>query len=568
MRKKYTTGFSLTRSVVHLLCLNVIICEPRGFRARQETRKCEKISIPLCQEVGYNLTFMPNEYGQKNQVEAGRIIREFWPLVLINCSNYLKNFVCSIYVPMCDPLFNKEVVPCRSFCEDVRDSCEPVMLRNGYNWPDHLKCSKFPTSEENSVCMKPDSDPPKPSVKTNKNTYPNTEKNMTPKEKSTLVIQPKEVFQGTDFSSTECGCLCKYPFVGVNTSSTTDLLPPCVLPCGQYFFTNTQNTFMKFWLGLWSILSFITTAITLLTFVIDRTRFAFIERPIILISFCYFVVSFGYIMRLIYGYKAIACNDHTGFMHYAATGPVSCTAVFILTYFFTNVSWIWWVVLSINWFLSSGLKWSNDTISSYSQYFHFVAWLIPTIQTMAILAMSAIDGDPVSGLCSVGNHDSNTLTIFVIGPLLIYTMLSLSFFIAGIMAKLKIDNITQNDARNSLKPRRFLSRVGLFTFILFVPAVSLLGCYFYEHSNKEIWEKSVNCECIQGKKRPIFYAFLLKYLMSLVVGVIIGLWILNTTTLKAWGSFFKKPCTSKNTLVKEKISFLTSNNSKKTGVAL
>lgn len=542
--------------LIHLLSLNLIFCEPRGIRGRYETRKCEKLSITMCEKVGYNLTFMPNKYGHVNQIDAGQIIRQFAPLVAINCSPLLAHFVCSLYAPMCDPVYNKDIVPCQSLCENIRNSCEKFMKQNGYIWPDNLICSQFPTREQDPICMKPDSDFSEPSIPTHSN--------LPDKNKITPIIQTKDTFKIRDFSG--CGCLCKYPFVGVNSSSNTDLVPPCVLPCGQYFFSNTQNIFMKFWLSLWSILSLITTAVTLLTFFIDRTKFKFVEQPIILISFCYFIVSFGYIIRLIYGFKAIACNDHTGFLHYAATGPASCTAVFILTYFFTNVSWIWWVVLSINWFLSSGLKWTNGTISSYSQYFHFVAWLIPTIQTMAILAMSAIDGDPVSGLCTVGNHDSNTLTIFVIGPLLIYTMLSLSFFIAGAVAKLRIEQTIRNEAKNNLKTARFLSRVGMFTFILFVPAVSLLGCYFYEHSYKEIWEKSANCDCMPIKKQPIFYIFLFKYLMSLVTGIAIGLGTLNSDALSAWRSFFKRHCKITKSLAQKNGQLIPSNS--KNGVAI
>ena len=66
------------------------------------------------------------------------------------------------------------------------------------------------------------------------------------------------------------------------------------------------------------------------------------------------------------------------------TGPAPCTAVFMFTYFFGSVAWIWWVVLCVTWFLSAGLRWTHEAISTHAPHFHFVAWLVPTVQTMAI----------------------------------------------------------------------------------------------------------------------------------------------------------------------------------------
>ncbi len=48
---------------------------------------------------------------------------------------------------------------------------------------------------------------------------------------------------------------------------------------------------------------------------------------------------------------------------------------------------IWWVVLTLTWFLAAGLKWGHEAIESNSQYFHLAAWAVPTIKTIAILAM-------------------------------------------------------------------------------------------------------------------------------------------------------------------------------------
>jgi len=545
----------LSRRIILVLVLLTFVSSYRG-RARYKQKQCQKITIPLCKEVGYNLTYMPNRFGHKTQFDAGLIIHQFSPLVLINCSALLTHFVCSLYAPMCDPVFYKDVEPCRSFCEDVRDSCEPVMKSNGFSWPEHLKCSNFPTRSENNICMKPEeTKPPKITPKTtttkdvldNKVTVKTTKKTPVKVKTDIQVITPDINGRVLPvWGDSGCGCTCQYPFIYPNRSQRIgEEIPPCALPCKQYFFKENQMNFITFWLGLWSVLAFVSTLSVILTFIIDRHRFIYTERPMVFIAFCYFFVSLGYIIRLIYGHESIACNMQTKLIRYSATGPAQCTAVFILTYFFTNVAWVWWVVLSMNWFLSSGLKWTASAISSYSQYFHFIAWLIPTVQTMAILAMAAIDGDPVSGLCYVGNHDNNTLTIFIIAPLLIYSMLSLSFFTAGVIA------LCQSKKQNGV-----VSKLGVFTFVIFIPAIVLLFCYFYEHNNKESWEKSTNCPCIKDKQKPYFYVYLLKYSMSLILGLVTGFWILDGQTLDSWKLFFKRLCVSST----KRSSFNAENN--------
>ena len=548
-------------ALITLFCWVILVDSIGRGRSRPKAKKCERITIPLCKDVGYNETYMPNKFGQESQFQAGLIIHQFWPLISINCSPLLKHFVCSLYAPMCDPIYFKEIVPCRSFCENVRDSCSGILKNNGFGWPVHLKCDQFPTRKENSICMKPGNGP----LPTNTTNIPTESPNTKPTK--TNIVQPSIIYPDNGnqphVGKRGCGCMCKAPFVYPNASSKGEF-PPCVLPCKQYYFKENEANFVAFWLGLWSIIAFIGTLLTTATFLIDRSRFSHAERPIVLMSFCYILVSFGYIVRLIYGHEAIACDSNTGLVRYTTTGPAHCTAVFFMTYFFSNVAWIWWVVLSMNWFLSSGLHWPTKAISSYSQYFHFIAWIVPTVQTMAILAMAAIDSDPVGGICSVGNHNNNNLTIFVIAPLLIYTMLSFSFFVAGTVAIIQRKR-TENKQSNQITPDyyteqrqacTYVSRIGVYTFMVFFPAFSLIGCYFYEHNSKEIWEKSANCPCVKDKIRPNYYIYLLKYFMSLVIGLISGFWVLDSKTVDSWKyfllKFVKDDCHENNNLLARK----------------
>ena len=111
---------------------------------------CEPVIADIC-ATEYNRTTFPNKV---NRFSSERdALKEFasFPteaLSLQNCSSMLITFLCSYYFPPCLKDLNCEGVgPCDTLCEQVRAGCEPLLLKRNYTWPDHLNCSKFPTTK-------------------------------------------------------------------------------------------------------------------------------------------------------------------------------------------------------------------------------------------------------------------------------------------------------------------------------------------------------------------------------------------------------------------------------------
>ena len=147
---------------VKFLCGSGVLCVlitfflcAQGYKSKSdETRtqsqeKCEAITIPLCKDMVYNQTIMPNLLNHKSQDVAGFEVNTFIPLVNADCSPYLKFFLCIVYVPVCTVL-ETPIPPCRSLCIQARSGCEELMNRFGFEWPETLECSKFP---ENGLCI-------------------------------------------------------------------------------------------------------------------------------------------------------------------------------------------------------------------------------------------------------------------------------------------------------------------------------------------------------------------------------------------------------------------------------
>ena len=54
--------------------------------------RCEPITIPLCKDIQYNMTIMPNLLNHQKQDDAGLEVHQFYPLVKVTASGKTKHF--------------------------------------------------------------------------------------------------------------------------------------------------------------------------------------------------------------------------------------------------------------------------------------------------------------------------------------------------------------------------------------------------------------------------------------------------------------------------------------------
>ena len=106
----------------------------------------------MCSDISYKQTIFPNILGHKTQEQAALEMSQFFPLLKVQCSPYLKYFLCSTYVPSCSPLHSSGLPPCRQLCERARDGCLPILHNFGMLWPEQFNCSNFP-NDGGSQCF-------------------------------------------------------------------------------------------------------------------------------------------------------------------------------------------------------------------------------------------------------------------------------------------------------------------------------------------------------------------------------------------------------------------------------
>nr|XP_033803046.1 frizzled-7 [Geotrypetes seraphini] len=552
-------AFSLPASVqphkaaVLMLALLLLLGVPRpGFGAQQyhgeqgisvpEHGFCQPISIPLCTDIAYNQTIMPNLLGHTNQEDAGLEVHQFYPLVKVQCSAELRFFLCSMYAPVCTVL-EQAIPPCRSLCERARHGCEALMNKFGFQWPERLRCEHFPVHGAGEICVgQNSSDAPAGAT-----AHP------TPRLPDLLLTLPP---LGGPRSFSCPRQLRVPPYLGYRFLGEKDCGAPCEASRanGLMYFKEEEVKFARLWVGVWSVLCCVSTLFTVLTYLVDMRRFCYPERPIIFLSGCYFMVAVAYGAGFLLQDRAVCVDKFAddGYRVVAqGTKKEGCTILFMILYFFGMASSIWWVILSLTWFLAAGMKWGHEAIEANSQYFHLAAWAVPAVKTITILAMGQVDGDILSGVCYVGIYSVDSLSGFVVVPLFMYLFIGTSFLLAGFVSLFRIRTIMKHDGTKTEKLEKLMVRIGVFSVLYTLPATIVLACYFYEQAFRDAWEKTwlmqvcksfaVPCPADHfAPMSPDFTVFMIKYLMTMIVGITSGFWIWSGKTFKSWRRFYYK----------------------------
>lgn len=338
---------------------------------------CEPITITLCKDIEYNHTIMPNLVGHERQEDAGLEVHQFFPLVKYNCSPDLHFFLCSVYVPVCT-ILPKALPPCRAKCLSAKQGCESVMNKFGFKWPDNLDCDKFPDGPDVEMCVG----------------------------ENVSVTTPAYQLQDIPGMDFQCPIYFQTPKrVQYKLRVGDVVVEDCGAPCDGMFFNSEETAFSRRWLGIVAAACLAPTLFTVATFLLDMSRFQYPERPIIFISLCYFFISCCYVVGFSQG-TAVSCDepyDPPYYLQEERNGMISaitqgvehqvCTILFMVIYFFTMAASIWWVVLTLAWFLMAGLKWSHEAVENYAAWFHVAAWAVPAVKTIVILATENVEGN-------------------------------------------------------------------------------------------------------------------------------------------------------------------------------
>ncbi|KAF8565990.1 hypothetical protein P879_06631 [Paragonimus westermani] len=635
---------------------------PGFFEEEDGTNHCVAIHEQICQGLQYTNTKFPNPAGFTAQDEAAKRMHSYQALITVGCSQYLKFFLCSVYFPMCTltPGGVRILQPCQNFCRHVQAKCEPLLKKFSFPWPKELNCNALPLGSD--MCIQPENYaldlqtdflrqqlaevapeelvnllPELNNLLDREHTLTGHHKGQNEKQNLHVLSEssrdtPKHSKTG---ASSHRRVQCTMVDVPLHPDSPTENVT-CARRCSaNIYYRAAEKRFADIWLLGWSVLCASSCAMTLITFVIDRNRFMYPERPIVYISASYLCYSLGLILRIILGRERVACRDQVETKLGQSTQPLLdnlipslistepgnvhvhhsplesgkfltvsgqegtwCTLIFIIIYYFSQASYIWWVMLTVTWFLSAACKWGSEGIESISSVLHVLAWALPAIKTMIILILHRIDADELTGLCFVGFQDRNGLLFFVLIPQIIYLLsgvglLFIGFFaLVSVRAKLKqhatlirpVQKTSKSrvkspanavsDDDDSRKPPfslnmdtssvrrldKLMVKICIFSVLYIIPNVCVIGANLYSYNGLARWSESVRrmqwrpgClslhgtnwanleECLHGSDLPAVEVNMLHIFMSLVVGITAGMWVwCNRKSFVSWSRCFNR----------------------------
>uniref|UniRef100_A0A3Q0R1F9 Frizzled-6 n=1 Tax=Amphilophus citrinellus TaxID=61819 RepID=A0A3Q0R1F9_AMPCI len=502
---------------------------------------CEPIRVHRCWTMSYNMTFFPNMMGHYDQDIAHSHMEPFMPLIKLKCSPDVHQFLCQVFIPACTEA-NKVIHPCREQCKAVQADCEKNIHTFGVPWSPEM-CEKLDPCRADGSAV------------------PSTTPAISSSAKRELGFWcPLQLKTKPGHASS---------FLGAQD---------CAPPCSNMYFKPHDIEFAKSFIGVCSIICLGATLFTFLTFLIDVKRFRYPERPIIFYAVCYSFVSLIYFIGFLLGNNAACIKAaHPAGVDTVVLGSQSkgCTLLFMLLYFFSIAGIVWWVILTITWFLAAGPKWSCEAIEKKAVWFHSAAWGIPGALTVMLLALNKVEGDNISGVCFVGLYDLDALRYFVLAPLCVGVIVGLFLILAGIVSLNHVRQVIQHDERNQEKLKKFMIRIGVFSCLYLVPLVTLLACYTYEQSHRSSWENTwINdrCQeysipCLYKHERPDLSLFLVKYLMTLVVGISAVFWVSSKKTCSEWAYFFNRtrnrdPISESRRVLQESCEFFLKHNNR------
>lgn len=523
---------------------------------------CRPHILSQCRSLNYNTT-LPNLRGQTIPSVIEEEFLQFDILFRYNCSNALLVLLCAVYAPFCgtnSPNGSAVVLkPCRNICEHVYDGCIAVFNEFQYQWPEILTCENFPQKSD-EVCFGPD-DPLLIEYPTliSPNATITLPTSMITTVLSSTTDSVKPVECDNLRLSTRLSGLPDYTEYELGDHAA------CGIPCGGLYFTETErNKVAPAFVLVLSIFCVISTVFSVTTFLIDRLRFHYPERPIVFLCLCYLAIAIVYIVGTVS--KLASDNGSTSFacsggnrsyvfqkLPFKAGEEVSykagsCVTTFVFLYFFQMAAAVWWVILTLTWFLAATFKWGEEAIERFWMFYHGVGWGLPGIQVIFVMSLRLVDGDQLTGVCSVGNFNRTALGVFVFMPMAIYLLTGMVFLVIGFSALLNIRIQVKRDIQKAQKLGKLIMRIGVFSFLYIVPNFIVILLYIYELVGQDTWEEEQvkNSACynsdVDGCNKPQFAAFFLKYLMMLIVGITSCFWVFSMKTIVAWRKFINDIC--------------------------
>ncbi|XP_059620467.1 protein smoothened [Phlebotomus argentipes] len=482
--------------------------------------KCERLKETKClgARLPYNFTSLDlsDSYSQEYTLDR---LQSYQALKYVpKCWAVIQPFLCSVFLPKCETIRGQDYVylPSLEMCRMTVEPCRA--LYNTSYFPDFLKC--------------------------NESVYPSKCNNDVREIKYNVTGQ------------------CLKPLIPADTSANYfGNIDGCGLECKDPLYTDDEHKQIHKFIAYGASICLVANLFAIVTFIIDWKNVKYPALTIFYMNISYMMTCFGWLAQFtLSGWEEIVCRKDGTLRHSEpSTGEnLSCIVVFVLIYYFLIASMVWFVIYLYGWHMTfKAIGQIHENIDKKSSYFHLIAWSLPLVLTITIMALSEVDGNSVVGICFVGyvNHHMRAL---LIGPILAVLIIGVYFVSGGmlVLVKLKLESTEEIiSARAGKKIREFIVRMGLCMLFTMIIILATIACHIYEFRNSGEWIASLrnfimckittshhedylrNCKM---ESRPSVAILQIHLLCLFAAGLMMSSWVWTCPTVKIWKRYLNR----------------------------
>lgn len=231
--------------------------------------------------------------------------------------------------------------------------------------------------------------------------------------------------------------------------------------------------------------------LSILIYFFGSIKYAYPNIVFVYMAVCYAMHSVIHLVALSMGRSLVSCqkliiNSDIQYVYLShETDNNYCFVTLILVYYFKMASLSWWLYLALAWLLIVSFKVNLKSVSHFSaKYSHYIGWLLPAFKLIFPIALTQPGSiSELTGVCSVGDLDKNTLLNYLILPTCIYLGMGLIALILGFTKII----INREKAKKSFQSNKNLVRTGLVCLVILLAFLVIVSCELYEYVYMDSW---------------------------------------------------------------------------------
>ncbi|EEB12552.1 class D atypical G-protein coupled receptor GPRsmo1, putative [Pediculus humanus corporis] len=354
---------------------------------------------------------------------------------------------------------------------------------------------------------------------------------------------------------------CISPLIATdNADSYYDVVNGCGIQCEDPLITKNEYEQIHKMIGWGATASLFCNLFTVVSFLIEwRSGNKYPAVIIFYINICFLLSNLGWLAQFLpKAREDIVCKKDMTLRRSepSAEENLSCVVIFVVIYYFLMAACVWFVIFTYAWHLSCrGLAKIQERIDKKGAYFHLVAWSLPVVLTITVMASRQIDGNSMAGICFVRSSYWGARVVFLLVPIAVTILMGGYYLVRGLSFLFNVKKDSQQilSDKASAKIREMIVRIGLFSVFCLTFVIVTFMCHIYEFAHEEDWQKSfrnyIFCSILSSKSdprdcqmesRPSIAMIQLHLLIIFAAGIVMSSWVWISSTAETWRRFFNR----------------------------